>query len=479
MNLKSPLLFILIFLGGQFSLFADSYIFGVMKNSFVNDRIELRIPHYYIDGKSSSSIEFTDNEGHFVIKADIKEPQLVFLVHNEDRLPIYLEPNDTLNLSTDRFQFPLVATFFGRAGHNNRLLHQYFEQYPQDFNEFNNLRYKIGNWWTTVEAPMDDIMNRMAVEDFSKYMLKRKEDATIIMDTYMINYPNQITESFKNYLYAEILYDWAYHLLFYGNIYRVKHSIEPSFFEFLDEAPSSNDMVGSDAYRRFLLTFMSYRQAKTGRMESIYADQYLDSSDYLSDKALAFFRSEIIHWGLKAERYNEVLSFYNSFLQNNKLHEYDDKITDLYEKAVKVSPGVLAPSFVTTDRLGSQIQLSQFSGKVVYLNFWASWCASCIKKMNLLGDYSNEFDKEGIVLVNVSLDTDTQNWHNSISENNFSGYHLLSQSAGNPDVKSIAAIYNVEAVPQYFFINKDGTFAEKGYSNQLEDIRKRLTELSR
>jgi thiol-disulfide isomerase/thioredoxin len=174
-----------------------------------------------------------------------------------------------------------------------------------------------------------------------------------------------------------------------------------------------------------------------------------------------------------------VLSFYNSFLQNNKLHEYDDKITDLYEKAVRVSPGVLAPSFVTTDRLGSQIQLSQFSGKVVYLNFWASWCASCIKKMNLLDDFSSEFDKEGVVLVNVSLDTDVLNWHNSIGENNFSGYHLLSQSAGNPDIKSIASIYSVEAVPQYFFINKDGTFAEKGYSNQLEDIRKRLTELSR
>jgi thiol-disulfide isomerase/thioredoxin len=476
---KSPLVTLLLLLCGQVSLMADSYVFGVMKNAYVNDRIELKIPHYYIDGKSTSVIEFINSEGLFVLHAEIKEPQLVFLVHNEDRLPLFLEPNDTLNISSDMFQFPLTVTFSGKAGHNNRLLQQFYLQYPQDFNEFNNLRYKIGNWWTTVEAPMDDYMNRMEIADYMAYMKKRKDDAFLIMDEYAQTNPNKLSSAFQNFLAAEVLYDWAYHLLFYGNIYKVKHKIGPEFYEFLYDAPTSSEMVGSDAYRRFLTTFMSYRQSINGKPETNYSDQYLEAPDHMSYKALAFFRSEIIQLGLKAERYSEVLPYYNSFLQQNIFHDYDEKITDLYEKAVRISPGVLAPGFAVTERLGSTIQLNQYQGKVVYLNFWASWCASCIKKMNLLDDFDSEFQKDGIILLNVSLDENRESWTQSINENNFTGQHVLSKEPVSSGGKSIASLYNIEAVPSYFFIGKDGAFAEKGWSNKLEDIRNRLIELSK
>jgi thiol-disulfide isomerase/thioredoxin len=476
---KFSLVTLLLLIGGQVSLFADSYIFGEMHNAYVNDRIELKIPHYFMDGKSSNTIEFINSEGLFVLHAEIKEPQLVFLVHNEDRLPIFLEPNDTLHISSDMFQFPLAVTFSGKAGHNNRLLRQFFEQYPQDFNEFNNLRYKIGNWWTTVEAPMDAYMNQMEVADFSAYMKERKDDGFLILDEYLHTNPNKVSTAFQNYLSSEILYDWAYHMLFYANVYKVKHNIGPEFYEFLYDAPTSSELVGSDAYRRFITTFMSYKQSLTGGPETNYADQYLSAPDYMSYKALAFFRSEIILLGLKAERYSEIMQYYTSFLQQNIYHDYDEKITDIYEKAIRVSPGVLAPGFAASDRFGSIIQLDQFKGKVVYLNFWASWCASCVKKMNLLDDFDTEFKNEGIVLVNVSLDENQENWSNAINENGFSGYHLLSNAPVAAGGKSIASIYSIEAVPSFFFIGKDGTFAEKGWSNKIEDIHNRLIELSK
>ncbi len=471
---KNTLFILLLFFFQNLS--AKAVVAGVMKNAYLNDRLEIRVPHYYLDGKSSKDIALTDEKGQFKLTVDVPEPQVVFLIHNEDRLAIFLEPDDSLFISTDLFQFPLAVTFGGRAAQNNRLYRQFLMENPNDFNEFNNLRYKIGYLWTTVEAEMDRTMNDLAPEDFKAFLEKKKVAGFALLDEFTTNNPGAVSANCKEFVAAEILYDWAFHLLFYGNIYKVKHAIEPAFFEFLYDAPTSNEMVGSDAYRRFLMTMMAWRQQTFGKLDEIYVGQYLSSPDYLNEKALAFFRSEIVLLALKAEKYSEILPYYISFLQNNRHPEFDEKVTDSYEKAIRVSPGVAAPDISATDIYGNNFSLKNLRGKVVYLNFWASWCASCIKKMNYFDQFAPELERDGVVIVNVSLDEDLQNWANSISEGNFQGVQLLSKSQ-NPAGASIAKKYNVEAVPQYFLLSKNGAFADKGYSNQPEDIRKRLLEL--
>lgn len=457
---------------------ATAIVTGVLANATANERVELRVPHYYVDGKSTAPVALLDERGRFSFAVEVPEPQLAYLIHNEDRLPIFLEPNDSLHIESDIFQFPLVVTFSGRAGQNNRLLRLFLLENPQDFNEFNNLRYKIGHWWTSVEVDMDRQMDALGIADFRAMLDKRKAAAFALLDDYARQYPGQASAACLDFLAAESLYDWAYHLLMYGTVYKNKHGVEPPFFEFLYDAPSSSDMVGSDAYRRFVLTLMAWRQAQVGKTSEIFAEQYLAATDYLGGKALAFFRSEILMQGLKAEKYGEVLPFYTQFLQNNPRHEYDFKITDLHEKAVRVSPGVAAPNFSGRDWFGKDLSLAQFRGKVVYLNFWASWCAACIQKMNIMDGFAAEFRQQGVVVLNVSMDDDPVAWNTRIGEEQFQGEHILASAPLAAGGKSIAQLFNVEAVPQYFLIGKDGAFMDKGWSNQPDDIRKRLIELS-
>lgn len=459
-----------------FSVFTAAraaFVSGTIKNGTPGSVVQVFVPHYYVDGRQDTYWAELDGQLRFSITAVVPEPQVVFILHNEERLPVFLEPDDTLVIRADLFQFPLVVSFTGRAAANNRLLQQYFRETPPDYDELNNIRFKIGQWWAVVEQPMNDRMESLDPAGFREYMDKRKVAAATLLDDFSTKSPGALTPAFFDWMAAEISYAWAYHLLFYGQVYGNRHQVQPEFFDFLYEAPVINEAIGNDWYRLFLQALLA-RQASKNPAENTFAKQYEAAGELLSGKALAFYRSEIIRTAFTADRYRETLPAYVHFLQNNEFTAYDAKVTDLYEKIARVAPGTVAPGFTAEDVEGKVLSLNQLRGKVVYLNFWASWCSACLKKMELFSDYTAELNSRGIEIVNISIDENPANWQNSLSERGFKGHNLLA-SAGRE--RNIALTYGVEAVPQYFIISKDGIFADKASSNQPEDIKNQLLSL--
>lgn len=452
-----------------------AHITGILKNASPGERVELFVPHYYVDGLSDNYWAELDENRAFSIEANLPEPQLAFFKYNDDRLPVFLEPDDTLVIRTDVFQFPIVVNFSGRSGANNRLLQQYFKQNPPDYDELNNLRFKIGQWWAVVEQPMNERMEALPPPDFKSFLDARKEAGTALLDDFLTKYAGALSPAFYDWLAAEITYDWAYHLLYYGQIYANRWQIQPEYFDFLNDAPIISNAIGNDWYRQFLQVLMARQVAKTGETEYFYASQYTLAGDMLSGKSLAFFRSEMIRMAFTGERYREILPYYTNFLQTNEYPAYDAKITGLYEKIARMSPGMTAPAFTGNDVDGRAIRLAQFRGRVVYLNFWASWCSACLKKMDMFNDYAAELNSRGIEIVNISIDENAENWHASVSSRNIKGYNLLASSGYD---RNIALTFGVETVPQYFIIAKNGSFADKPAGKQPEDIKNQLLQLA-
>ncbi len=450
-------------------------ITGSFKGAVAGDPVEIWVPHEYIDGKKDRFKTVLDAQLAFSLEVKTLESQLVFLVFNEDRLPVFIESEDTLIIRADVFKFPLVVHFGGRGGGNNNLLQKYLQENQQDFNDFNNRRFKIGQWWASVEEPMNTLMEDLPPALFRDSLDKRKTAATFLVSSFSKTYPDALTPSFNTWITAEITYFWAYHLLFYGHVYASRHQVSPEFFDFLFDAPTIQDMIGSEWYRQFLLALMARQQHKTGQTDQFWAGQYQLAGQLLQGKSLAFFRSEMINIAFSFERYKEILPLFNDFMQNNSIPGYDEKVADLHQKFVKISPGAPAPYFAATDPTGRSISLDQLRGKVVYLNFWASWCGSCIKKMDVFNGYAQELNQQGIAIINVSVDANPENWRNALANWQFKGYQLLASEGKT----NIATAYGVEAVPQYFIIQRNGTFADKASSSQPEDIRKKLLELSK
>jgi peroxiredoxin len=448
---------------------------GTLKNAAPGLRIEVFVPHAYLDGRDNAYRGELNGQQQFSIEVEVPMPQMVLLQCGDDRLPIFLAPDDTLLVRADAFQFPLAVNFGGKAAANNRLFQQFLQENPQDYNEFNNLRFKIGQYWASVEEPMNSRMEALAPQDFKAWQDSTKARAFALLDDFVGKNPGALSPAFADWMAAEITYAWAYHLVFYGQVYAGRHGVTPDFFDFLYEAPTISEQIGSAWYRQFLLALMARQQAKTGQTDHFWAGQYQQSGEILSGEPLAFFRSEMIQIAFSGERYREILPLYTHFLQTNTYPRYDEKVEGLYQKFARVLPGSPAPPFEATDAAGHLVSLARLRGKVVYLNFWASWCGACLRKMEFFDDYQPELARRGVEVVNVSIDENPNNWQNALAERNFRGQQIIASAAKG---RNIANIYGVEAVPQYFIIGRDGNFADKASSSQPADIRQKLLEIA-
>jgi len=69
-------------------------------------------------------------------------------------------------------------------------------------------------------------------------------------------------------------------------------------------------------------------------------------------------------------------------------------------------PGQPAPDFTLPDSTGSPIKLSAYKGKVVLLDFWATWCEGCKVEIPWYVEFQNKYGKEGLTAIGVSMDDD-------------------------------------------------------------------------
>lgn len=117
---------------------------------------------------------------------------------------------------------------------------------------------------------------------------------------------------------------------------------------------------------------------------------------------------------------------------------------------IPVSPAKDAPGFTLPDPSGKPVRLESFKGKVVLLNFWASWCGPCVQEMPALMKLSDKFKDKDFVVVGVALDNREKDALAAIHKFKISFPVLL-------DPKGIAAEpYAASALPTSYFLNRDG-----------------------
>lgn len=476
MPLIHRLLLILIYTGAMTVNVNAAIVLGNIRNAAPGQLVELKVAHQYLDGRTSTESAQVDAQGNFSLAIQVEEPQMVFLAFNDSRLPLFLANQDTLIVMSEAFQFPLGCQFGGQAGANNTVFAQYLRDFGSDFNEFNNIRYKVGQWWANIEEPMNARMEELPPAEFTAYMKQRKTAALALLDNFQAANPGALTPVFSDWLAADIIYDWAYHLTFYGQVFGGRYFVQPEFFEFLYEAPLMSEYIGSQWYRQFVFLFMARQQAKKDPVNDFWAGMYQRAAENLTEKPLAFVQSEIIYTAFSRERFREMLPLYRQFMEHNRFQIFDRKVEDLYQKMARTSNGAVAPEFKGPENNGQWLTLSQLRGKVVYVNFWASWCSSCLRKMEFFNEFETELTANGVEIVNISVDEMADRWQSSLAQNAFKGHHLLASSAQG---QNIATAYNVEAVPQYFIISRKGVFMEKAASSQPNDIREQLLRLAR
>ena len=127
--------------------------------------------------------------------------------------------------------------------------------------------------------------------------------------------------------------------------------------------------------------------------------------------------------------------------------------TSIHERIVQVDD--MAPDFSITADNGRTITRSEFGGKLLVLNFWASWCPPCIEELPSLDQFQRELASQGVVVLGISRDKDPKAYKQFIEK-----YNVSFLTALDPDNK-ISAEYGTFKIPETYLINRDGKVVGK------------------
>src|SRR5258706_4502922 len=117
----------------------------------------------------------------------------------------------------------------------------------------------------------------------------------------------------------------------------------------------------------------------------------------------------------------------------------------------------MAPPFAVTTTDGQRVALDDLTGKVVLLDFWATWCAPCREALPHMRDIAKKFQGWPLVILSGSLDSDEQKWKDFITKNEMSWFQCRDGGFTGP----VARMFGVQAIPHTFTIDADGVLQDE------------------
>ena len=130
-----------------------------------------------------------------------------------------------------------------------------------------------------------------------------------------------------------------------------------------------------------------------------------------------------------------------------------------------VGVGDSAPDFSVVADNGRTVSLGNFGGRLLILNFWATWCPPCIQEMPSLDELQKRFKDSGVVVLGLSVDKNEKDYRNLLSKANVSFL-----TARDPENR-INQEYGTFKFPETYIISKDGKVIQKiiGPANWTDD----------
>jgi len=149
-----------------------------------------------------------------------------------------------------------------------------------------------------------------------------------------------------------------------------------------------------------------------------------------------------------------------------------------YIEQPELARAMMAPAFAVTTTDGQRISLDDLQGKVVLIDFWATWCVPCREALPHLRDIARKFQGQPFVVLSVSLDSDEQKWKDFIAKNEMTWLNYRDGGFAGP----IAKMFGVNAIPHTFTIDADGVLQDEhigdaSIEGKLKKLLKRAQEL--
>ncbi|MFT4803466.1 MAG: peroxiredoxin [Psychroserpens sp.] len=244
-------------------------------------------------------------------------------------------------------------------------------------------------------------------------------------------------------------------------------------------AINNKNMLGNMRYMYFLSDYIGYSSDPLFKTE-------MPSSQ---DEWIKFYTKqiEIIEHNLTGD----VKDVYTAFLLGNIIERRsyifqkdwlslvdNEKLATYLKNYLSSNPilpkGSEWPYFYLPDTSNSNFEPAQFLGKIVLVNFWATWCKPCIKEFPNENDLIDKFQNEPVDVINICIDSHPDKWKELVQQHNLRTINLLSEKAWNDKLKKD---YGIDALPHSILIDWKGKVVQNKCPSASEGIDMLISQL--
>lgn len=289
------------------------------------------------------------------------------------------------------------------------------------------------------------------------------------LDEFAGKVTNKLFEDFKKIELAAINYGEADAKLMYESTNKeyARHmkvqvtQVDNNWYNFINAELLKSDaaVIAAEPYRLFMINYYDHLVKKNDKSASIV---WKDVCRDIVKATSQFDRNEKLKRSITKEQFAESESLLKSALSVAvRPAVYDvikKQITDLRGYLNEYGAGKAAYNFNAVDINGKQVKLSDYKGKVLYIDVWASWCKPCVGEIPYGRTLEEKYkEHKDIVFITVSIDKKEQDWKTGLEKNNPAGTPLYVEGAfGGLFAKS----FNITSIPRFIVIDKNGKFID-------------------
>lgn len=435
MNFTFRLLFLLLFLQTQFVLFAGNklcVISGKIDNP-VSDSLFLKTD----DSKIIAACKLNKDNG-FKMKVEIEEGYYR-IGDNNEHTELFLSPGFNLHLTIDTKLFDESIQYKGKgSSENNYLAKSYL--LDEGFGKLRSYSYYA----------------KLEEKDF----LKLSDSLLKVELDFLGNYKKSMLPRFYDFQKMKIEYSYRTKL----NNYESMHMMLTNNMEFVVSSSFPDPFKDIDLNKAEWVSAFEYTNAVEAYLWELASKDLKEKK--ASNYYLAFYNN--MEALIKLPYLKEKFAF--SIGRNNLIYAKDldlvyektvSNITDtlklglvksIYQRLKALQDGTLIPEFSFSDLNGEMVKLSDFKGRYVYIDIWATWCGPCMYEMPYLRKLEDTLANKNIAFVSICKDDYKQNWERSIKKSGSKSVQLFAEEGNDKFFKD----FIVNSIPRFILIDKDG-----------------------
>jgi thiol-disulfide isomerase/thioredoxin len=404
--------------------------------------------YFNLFGNTQKDTVKLDKRGNFYYKTEIDKSNFAYLYCDGKRIDLFLKPSDSIYLIGNLENLGDSLLFSGSGFLPSQSLHA-----ARLFNNTQNPKYD--SLYSLSPIQFDELLSK----NLKNVLQLIKNNLGIDSSSYSLLAENQCFEYYTYYLNYKNYHEY------FGNDPK-NAAIPANFYETPQLKDKWNERyIQLPKFKEYLNAFIVINEIELEGDTTYFIAQRIKRIDtLLSGKVKEYAVYQILTEGFKYYYDKRIHLLWQEIQKNFTDKNYVAEINKLEKKWKNLQSGNIAPAFTFENIKGEKFSLSDFKGKWVYIDVWATWCGPCKQESPYFEKLAQKFKDKPVSFISISVDDSRAAWERHVYSKKWSSLHLY---AGG--WKDITEKYFINAIPRFILIDDKGLIyspdAERPSSN--------------